>query len=56
MNEEAASGAFIPTHKIALGERLHDNASVMSAEINAIIMALEFLMVNEYMTVNLKIL
>ena len=54
MNEKVASRAFIPTHNIALGEILHDNASVISAEINAIIMALEFLMVNEYMTVNFK--
>ena len=54
MNEKVASGAFFPTHNIALGERLHDNASVMSAKLNAIIMALDFLMVNEYITVNIK--
>ena len=45
MNEKVASRAFIPTHNIALGERLHDNTSEMSAE-NAIIIALEYLMNN----------
>ena len=54
MNEKVTSGAFFPTYNIALGERLHDNSSVMSAELNAIIMALDFLMVNEYMNVNIK--
>ena len=54
MNKKVVSGAFKPTHNIALGERLHDNASLMSAELNAIIMALEFLMDNEFMIVNLK--
>ena len=52
MNEKVASGAFNPAHNIAVGERLHDNVSVMSAELNAIIMALELLIVNEYITVN----
>ena len=56
MNEKVASGRFIPTHNIALGERLHSNASVMSAELNAIIMALKILMVNEFMMLILKIL
>ena len=54
MNEKVASGAFFPTHNTALGERLQDNSSVMSAELNAIIMALDFLMVIEYMKVNIK--
>ena len=54
MNEKVASGAFFPTHNIVLGKRLHDNTSLMSAKLNAIIMALDFLMVNEYMTVNIK--
>ena len=54
MNEEVSSGEFFPTHNITLGERLHDNSSLMSADLNAIIMALDFLMVNEYMNVNIK--
>ena len=54
MNDKVASGAYIPTYNIALGKRLHNNAPVMSAKLNAIIMALEFLMVNEYMTVSFK--
>ena len=54
MNEKVASRAFFPTHNIALGKRLHNNSSVMLAELNAIIMALDFLMVNEYMNVNIK--
>ena len=54
MNKKVASAAFIPTDTTAFGKRLHDNVSVMSAELNAIIMALKFLMVNEFMIDNLK--
>ena len=53
MNEKVATGAFIPTLNITFGKRLHDNASVMSAELNAMIMALEYLKNDEFMIVDL---
>jgi ribonuclease HI len=52
MNEKVASGAFLPHLKIAMGERLYNNVSIMSAELNAIIMALEHLMENKPLIAN----
>jgi ribonuclease HI len=52
MNEKVASGVFLPHLKIAMGERLFNNLSIMSAELNAIIMALEHLKQNQSLIEN----
>ena len=54
MNEKVASGAFLPALHIAMDERMYDNVSIMSAELNAIIMALEHLMNHQSMIANFQ--
>jgi ribonuclease HI len=52
LNEKVASGPFLPHLNIAMGERMYNNVSIMSAELNAIIMALEHLMNNQPLIAN----
>ena len=54
MNEMVASETFFPSLNIAMGERMYDNVSTMSAELNAIFMALECLMNNQTSIPNLQ--
>ena len=49
-----ASGPFLPPLNIVMGERMYDNVSIMSAELNDIIMALEYLMNNQPLITNDK--
>ena len=54
MDEKVASGAFFPPLNNLMGEGMYYYVSIMSAELNAIIMALEHLMNNQPLMANLQ--
>ena len=54
MNKKVASGAFLPHLNAAMGERMYNNVSIMSAELNTIIVALDHLMNNQPLIPNLQ--
>jgi len=54
MDEKVASGAFFPPLNNLMGEGMYYYVSIMSAELNAIIMALEYLMNSQPLISNLQ--
>ena len=56
MNEKMSFGAFLLSLNIPMAEKMFGNCSIMSAELNAIIMALEYVTNNCPHTSNVKTL
>ena len=54
MNEMVACGECVPSFNIRMGKRLFDYVSIMSAELNAIFMVIEYLMNNQLLSPNIQ--